>query len=235
MSTKEHGQLLDHYRNMFEFFDEIHFNSSVTEGVYKQHLDVKSSEVISITHSQIGDNRIARSFESQTLKLIFIGSTTIYKGFPLLKEVLQELLHEGYKNWQLDVWGATGATGATGSSDCENINFNGFYKSDELSKIFHTDGVLVAPSVCNETFSLITLEALSYGIPAIVSSTVGAKDIVAQYDPWFIFSDKAQLKERLKTILTDRSTLQNFNQAIMQQTWQHSIEEHAQKVINLYK
>ncbi len=229
MATKEYGQLLDNYRDMFEFFDEIHFNSSVTEGVYKRHLDVKCSQVIPITHCQIEDNRIRRSFESPKLRLIFIGSTSVYKGFPLLKEVLMELLDEGCKDWQLDIWGAAG------TSDCENIRFNGFYKSGELSKIFHTDGVLVAPSVCNETFSLITLEALSYGIPAIVSSTVGAKDIVAQYDPYFVITDRSALKERLKTLIADRSKLQIFNKAIVEQSWQHSIEEHANRVMDLYK
>ncbi|MFI3285206.1 MAG: glycosyltransferase [Rikenellaceae bacterium] len=228
MPTKEYNQLLEHYQDMLDLFDEIHFNSSVTEGVYRRYPDVKSSEVIAITHSQIRDNRTVRTFESQTLKLIFIGSTTIYKGFPLLQEVLQELLDDGYKDWQLDVWGATG------TSDCENIKFNGFYKSYELSKIFHSDGVLIAPSVWNETFSLITLEALSYGIPTIVSSTVGAKDIVAQYDPWFIFADKVELKERLRTLLMERYKLKSFNQAITQQNWQHSIEEHVKKIITIY-
>ncbi len=229
MPNKEHDQLLDYYRDTFEIFDEIHFNSSVTKEVYTQHLDVKSSTVIPISHSQIRDSRVVRNFESQTLRLIFIGSTNIYKGFPLLTEVLKELHCEGYKDWQLDVWGATGST------DCENIKFNGLYNSDELSKIFHTDSFLITPSVWNETISLTTLEALSYGTPAIVSETVGAKDIVQEYDPWFIFSDKAELKSKLQELLRNRAKLRSYNQAIVDKSWRHSIEEHCRDIIKLYQ
>ena len=39
--------------------------------------------------------------------------------------------------------------------------------------------MLVAPSVWHETFGFTVLEALSYGIPVVISGTVGAKDILA--------------------------------------------------------
>ena len=38
--------------------------------------------------------------------------------------------------------------------------------------------MLVAPSIWYETFGFTVLEALSYGLPVIVSDHVGAKDIV---------------------------------------------------------
>ncbi len=227
MSAKDYNVLREHYQSIFELFDQIHFNSSVTESVYIEHLNIKNSDVIYITHSNIDDNRVLRSFESKRLNLIFIGNTSHYKGFPMLNEVLMELYSDGVRNWQLDIWGAIG------TSECELIQYNGYFKSDMLSKIFHTDSVLIVPSMWNETFSLITLEALSFGIPTLVSTTVGAKDIVSQYDAWFVFRDKAELKHKLKTLLSDRRRLQDYNKSIVNIKWRHSIKDHHKDIIDL--
>ena len=48
----------------------------------------------------------------------------------------------------------------------------------ELEKIMNEADMLVAPSIWYETFGFTVLEALSYGLPVIVSDHVGAKDIV---------------------------------------------------------
>ena len=53
------------------------------------------------------------------------------------------------------------------------------YDYDQLEEIFDETDVLVAPSIWYETFGYTVLEALSYGVPVIVSGTVGAKDIIA--------------------------------------------------------
>ena len=50
----------------------------------------------------------------------------------------------------------------------------------ELEKIFDNTDVLVAPSIWYETFGYTILEALSYGVPVIVSDRVGAKDIIPE-------------------------------------------------------
>ena len=52
------------------------------------------------------------------------------------------------------------------------------YKYGDLKKIFEETDVLVAPSLCYETFGFTVLEALSFGTPVIVTKNVGAKDIV---------------------------------------------------------
>lgn len=228
MPHKEYSELLDNYQDMFKLFDMIHFNSSVTEDVYKHHLKVPNSEIIPITHAQINDNRVARKYDSKVLNLIFIGNTTAYKGFPLLEEVLLELYNEGQRDWQLNIWGATG------ESSNNQIKYNGYYKHNELSTLFNDNSLLIVPSVWSETFSLITLEALSYGVPALVSNSVGAKDLILKYDPWFIFNDKQTLKSKLSELLSSKSRLQQFNNSILSTEWSHTITEHSREISTLY-
>lgn len=47
-----------------------------------------------------------------------------------------------------------------------------------MAQIFSETDILVAPSICYETFGYTVLEALSYGVPVVISGSVGAKDIL---------------------------------------------------------
>ena len=54
------------------------------------------------------------------------------------------------------------------------------YVYDELNEIFEITDLLVAPSIWFETFGYVVLEALSFGVPVLVSGNVGAKDIIPE-------------------------------------------------------
>ncbi|MFI3321281.1 MAG: glycosyltransferase family 4 protein [Rikenellaceae bacterium] len=229
MQVDSYKELKEHYKEMLELFDVVHFNSSVTESVYEKHLDINSSKVIPITHLDIVDNREERCFNEKILKLIFIGNTAAYKGFPLLEELLIELYNEGKREWCLEVWGADG------KSNCENISFKGRYSSEDLKKVYSSDSLLIVPSLCSETFSLATLEALSFGLPVMVSSSVGAKDIVARHNDWFIFKDRLDLKTKLIRLLDDREPLIKYNRLVVQSSWNYSLKEHSKEIEKLYR
>ena len=73
--------------------------------------------------------------------------------------------------------------------------------------------VLVTPSVWNETFGYTVAEALSYGVPVIVSNHVGAKDIVPA-EAGIVFDDKKELKNATKSLTKDK--LVSMNQMILE-------------------
>lgn len=58
------------------------------------------------------------------------------------------------------------------------IKVHNRYGYSELQEIFAKTDVLVAPSIWYETFGYTVLEALSFGVPVIMSGTVGAKYIL---------------------------------------------------------
>ena len=95
--------------------------------------------------------------------------------------------------------------------------------------------VLVVPSIWKETFGFVVLEALSYGVPVIVSDNVGAKDVVRQYNERFIFTSESELSVLLNNIIKDRSLLVNFNEKILNLEWKYSMEDHAKDIIKLYE
>lgn len=88
------------------------------------------------------------------------------------------------------------------------------YSYAELEKIFNETDVLVAPSIWYETFGFTVLEALSYGVPVIISGNVGAKDILAQGAGIVIENiDAKKLTTILQEITPDK--LRTMNKTIM--------------------
>lgn len=54
------------------------------------------------------------------------------------------------------------------------------YSYMDLEKIFDETDLVIVPSIWRETFGYAVLEALSYGVPVLISGNVGAKDILVQ-------------------------------------------------------
>ena len=174
--------LMNYYRECFSLVDCFHFNSEVSKTVYTTH--------IPITHCGIEDNRSMKSFNAEKLRMGFIGSDEPFKGLPLLIEALEEIGMED--KWELSVWG-----GKVGKHPSLPIQYKGKYSAQTIENVYEAMDVLIVPSVWKETFSLVTLEALSYGVPVIVSDNVGAQDVVKQYDERFVYYERKDLENPL--------------------------------------
>ena len=86
-----------------------------------------------------------------------------------------------------------------------------------------------------ETFSLVTLEALSFGVPVIVSDKVGAQGIVMEYDSQFVFHEKEDLVNLLSSLIDNRSLLTEYNKKICDIPWKHDMRTHTEEIIkNVY-
>ena len=228
----EYDALLIYYRKFFDLIDCFHFNSNVSRVVYERYLTPKQSIVLPISHFGIKDFRRIRKIDKNHIKLAFIGSTTTFKGYQMLKNVLYELNKRDIRNWKLQVWGSN-----TGQDrECDKIMHMGQYSTDDLHQVFNELDLLIVPSICNESFSLITLEALSYGVPVLVSTNVGAKDIIAEYNPDFVFIPiKEVLYSKLRDILNNPVILEDYNRKICANKFEYSLEDHCQKIKQLYQ
>lgn len=221
--------LLEHYKEMFSLIELFHFNSSITYSIYKKYLPNINGEIIPITHSGIQNNRVKKEIKTN-IQLGFIGSLEKYKGFPLLKKVLITLFNDGITNWQLNVWGNHIGI----DKDCNLIHYMGTFNKDTQARVYSNMNLLIVSSLCKETFGLVTLEALSYGVPVLVSSNVGAKDIINEYDKNFIFNNEKELTKILLKCLINNHILIDYNNKILDKDFSLKINDHAKKMISFY-
>lgn len=231
--VKEYDELLKTFRRMFEMVDAIHFNSQNTADVFGLYVDVpKKSAVVSITHSGVSDHREQRKYDQSVLKLGFIGSEAPYKGLPLLKRVIARLNKEGKsEKVVLNVYG--GRTGV--DEKLGNVSYCGRFGASQMSAVYDSMDLLVVPSIWNETFGFTVIEAMQYGVPALVSSKVGAKDIVMKYAPRFVYTGEKELYDILYELISDRTMLINYNEKIVGSPWEMSMKKNSDDIVNLYK
>ena len=189
-----------------------------------QYLPTSKGQVVSITHGDIEDHRIRKVYGHDVLHIGFIGNSTPYKGLPLLISVLQDI--GMIESWDLSVWG-----GGVGTHPSLPVYYKGKFDSSTIADVYSAMDVLIVPSIWKETFSLVTLEALSYGIPVIVSDNVGAQDIVKLYNPKFVYHSEDELKSLICEILSDKNLLAEFNDKLLSSKWKYSMEEHAKEII----
>ncbi|HEX8295725.1 MAG TPA: glycosyltransferase family 4 protein [Chthoniobacteraceae bacterium] len=120
-------------------------------------------------------------------RIVFAGQIGLRKG---LQTLLDALTAGAHADWQMHFYGAklseadhdlAAYKGAT------PLTFHGPVSQNELATAFRSASVLVLPSL-EEGFGLVVPQALSCGLPAIVSDRVGAKDLLRHRENGSVFA-----------------------------------------------
>lgn len=170
-TAEDYKRLRSHYYSMLKSVDIIHYNSSVTKAVYERYFELPNSKVINISHGDIGDYRKKKEFSPGKLRMTYLGQQRKEKGFFLLQTALDRLW-KTRKSFSLNIF-------FTPKKLSPYMKVCGRYQYSELERIFDYTDLLIVPSVWKETFGYVVLEALSYGVPVLISGNVGARDILA--------------------------------------------------------
>lgn len=205
--VEDYMHLRDYYRLILEYTDVIHYNSTVTQNVYEQYMQLQHPKkvMISISHSDIRESRKRKRF-SQKLRLTYLGPPGEGKGFGLLKSALDKIWNDNRssrRDFSLNVFFHTNEVSPY-------IITHERYNYSQLEEIFDNTDALVTPSIWYETFGYTVLESLSFGVPVIISDTVGAKDIVPENGGIIIVGINAdKLEDVIRGITIDKLELMN--------------------------
>lgn len=231
--SKDYINLRNYYIEMLNLVDYIHFNSSIAKNEYEKYMPNLKGKILNITHIDIKNNYINKKFirPDDKLKISYLGPLDKYKGFYLLKDSLEELLNRGIKNWELNMYGSDCSI----ELDSKYYKIYGRYEYKDLANIFENTDVLVVPSIWKETFGFIGLEALSYGIPVIVSEHVGLRDIIELNNVGIVFNaNPKDLSDLIEKIINDRMILHKLNENIVDREVNITMNKHTSEIIDLY-
>lgn len=227
---KDYSRLRDYYKRMFRKISFFHFNSTISEEIYRARLGDVKGAVVSISHSGICDQRKKRSC-GKKMRLGYFGGWVRHKGFFLLLHVCKELYAQGCEDLELHVY-----------SDIEKreepfiINHKS-YHTGQLAEVLEDIDLLAVPSICPETFGFVVLEALSCGVPVVVSDYVGAKDLLKEHSGCGVLFDGTAggLKELLADLYEHRQKLRDMNENIRCMKYDFAYEAHVKKMLDLYQ
>lgn len=173
--VQAYGELLSYNREIFSLFDTVLANSSLAEGIFKEHYPGLSCTLIPITHSGLSRSEPrAKKFSRDTpLGTAYFGGSKKYKGINVIAEAMN-ILDKQNINIELALYGDDYAQIAP----IVNSHVVGRVNPDSIPEEIKKYDLVIVPSSYRETFGFVVLEALCEGTPVICSDVVGARDLV---------------------------------------------------------
>ena len=218
--------LREKYARMLCKTDIIHCNSSVAETTYKKWVPEIHTRVLTITNHNIVDKRRKRVYNSkEKLQISFLGSASVYKGFFMLTDALDELYRKYPERFALNIYFPV-------EKEMPYMQVHERFREGELDAVLEQADVVVVPSLWLETFGFVTLEAISRGVPVIITENVGAKDIVTNSGMGVVIKpEKETLQYVLTKLIEDRKILQKMNEVICQSVFSFDMTTHVNEVV----
>lgn len=221
VSDIEYEKLRRYYWDIWKMIDFFHFNSNIARDEYVKRIGNVSHVVVPICNQYCSDRRKLRQY-GKKVRIGFLANKSEHKGYYNLIEVLNLLYKENF-DFCLNIYF---------SEQSEKIGYveeHLPYKRNELCEVYEQNDLIVVPSIWKETFGFVVLEALSFGVPVLVSENVGAKIILEQSEKPFgkIYGiENKQLYLSLKQILSDSNILSEWNANICSANLEFSMLKH---------
>lgn len=117
------------------------------------------------------------------------------------------------------------------------VEFLGAFTAEELGNVFNQIDVLVAPSICYETYSFVVHEALASEVPVITSNLGGMAEQIRSGNNGYRFQagNVIDLQEKMQYILDDPPLLNKMKDEIRLVTFVPNIEQEAYRYLQVYK
>lgn len=214
---------------ILENLDVVHFNSTNTLHRYKERgYSGKNAKVLSISNAAIQNHKEKRKLHTP-IRFGYLGPLTTHKGYNLFQSACDTLWKDGIHEFEAHIY-----VQIENSPDYMKCHHP--YKYSELKNVMDDIDILVAPSVCMETFGFTVLEALSYGIPVIVTDCVGASDLIEEGKNGFIIhTDQAELAQVMRHLLENKGKIKEMNQCIVDSLKIKTMKMHSKELERLYK
>ena len=160
----------------------------------------------------------------------YAGNLIFHKGIHILLEAFCGINCE---NIQLMIYGA-GQDNYIESlqkiiNNDRRVKFKGSYEASELGYVFSSIDVLVTPSLCYETYSMVLHEALASNVPVIASDLGAMREMIIEKINGYLFEagNVKDLKEKMQYIVDNMEDLQRIKSNIYNGVIVPTIEQEA--------
>jgi glycosyltransferase involved in cell wall biosynthesis len=226
--SKRYRELRRYYTEMIESFNIIHCNSSNTSKIYNRYCNICDTvKVLNISHSAIKDFRKQKDVQIP-VRFGYLGPITQHKGYFFIKQVFNELSNIRNNSFQLHIFSEC-------MDEADYLIKHPAYDYSDLKNVMGKFDILLVPSLWNETFGFTVLEALSYGIPVIVTENVGAKDlIVPKMNGDIVAPDTESMKSAILDIIDNPEIINRMSKYILENTEIQDMSKHTLRMLELY-
>lgn len=159
------------------------------------------------------DSLILNKVKNKTPTILFLSNLIESKGVYVLLEACKALQEQkiNFQCWFVGGEGDISKTDFLRKVEefklSEHVSYLGRKYGDEKHDVFLNADFFVFPTFYhNETFGLVNLEAMMYGLPIVSTNEGGIPDLVKNYFNGFIVSSKnpLELAKKMKTLINDK-------------------------------
>ena len=188
----------------------------------------------------------AEVIESDSLELqhpifLFVGQLIPRKGLSLLLEACAALKARGYENYTLQIIGNGPQQTELETFCCEHgltdhVQWVGRVAFDRIGTYFHNADVFVLPTL-EDTWGVVTLEAMLLGKPILCSSGAGTAELVVSGENGYVFApeDPDKLADLMQLFLDDPALIPAMGARSQQIMEQYTPAAAAQCMANITK
>lgn len=231
------------YRKLSEKVDLVTAPSEFTLNKFKERkffINAKLQVVnngIDINYDYL-KNEVSRKkrviISKEKIKFVFLGRLEKVKGIVNLIEAFKnikcnniELIIAGKGTLQNDVK-------LLAESD-SRIHYVGFLNEIEINKLLKESDVLIIPSLWEEPFGMVILEAYKFGIPVIGSNKGGIPEVIDNYKTGRLFNpeNKNELVD-LIYYFNEKENILNMMENCIMQVEKFNFDIKCREYINLY-
>lgn len=141
------------------------------------------------------------SEQNGCFRIIYCGNISLRKGIHYLLQAFSELKLDNAELWLIGSMPSPSFGRLIEKYKSEKVRFLGTFQQGELRQIYTQGSVLVLPSLA-DGFGLVVPQAMACGLPVIVTSNVGAADIVTEGVDGYVvpIRDVSALKEKIRIL-----------------------------------
>jgi len=152
-----------------------------------------------------------RTVNDTTLRLGFVGRVTPEKNVRFLIDIEKALLAAGHRDFLICVVG-DGSEREWLEHNLKHGVFTGVLRDEKLATAYANLDLFVFPSR-TDTFGNVILEAAASGVPAVVTSEGGPKDLVLHGLTGYVAHDDADFIAKVLELAADRGRLPQMGRA----------------------
>lgn len=154
--------------------------------------------------------------DDDNFNVVFIGNIQKQKGLSLLIQAFNLL--PGDSDARLYIYGKIVEYDyylSIKKDISDNPKISLYLDEHDKSKIFANKHLLVLPSICQESFGLVLIEAMSFGIPVLGSDDFGIKEIIELDDnlragETFCTADINAMAKSIESYMVDKKKYINY-------------------------
>jgi len=202
--------------------------------------EYKNLEVKTINHG-LSYRRISKNMRTYKkgsfITACYAGSLNAHKGIHVLLDAFKKTQRENIR-LRIYGWGPDKRyvemlrEAAKGD---KRIQFCGTFSEEEAAGVYKDIDLMIVPSVCYETYSMVLHEALACNIPVIASNAGSMAEAIVHGENGFLFElgNSNRLREIIEMIAADPEILNNMKMNIDRQ-YVPSVEQEALSYEKLY-